>query len=99
MDLYGLSHASWECVHHIIWIPKYRREVKKTLRMLVGHMDWDEKVESMAYVDHFRICLRIALRYAVSNVAGSQEGGTQWCCASGAPSGVGRWDESRILRR
>ena len=27
MDKHSLSHTSWECVYHVVWIPKYRRKV------------------------------------------------------------------------
>ena len=74
MDKHSLSHASWECVYHVVWIPKYRwkvlygetrREVGEILRMLVDHMDGVEIVEGTACVDHIHICLRIAPKHSV----------------------------------
>ena len=79
MDKHSLSHTSWECVYHIVWIPKYRRkvlygetrrEVGEILRMLVDHMDGVEIVEGTACVDHIHICLRIAPKHSVSHVVG-----------------------------
>ena len=83
MDKHSLSHASWECVYHIVWIPKYRRkvlygetrrEVGEILRMLVDHMDGVEIVEGTACVDHIHICLRIAPKHSVSHVVGRLKG-------------------------
>ena len=53
MDKNSLSHTSWECVYHIVWISKYRRkvlygearrEIGEILGMLVERMDGVEKV-------------------------------------------------------
>ena len=83
MEKHSLSHTSWECVYHIVWIPKYRRkvlygetrrEVGEILRMLAERMDGVEIVEGSACVDHIHICLRIPPKYAVSNVVGRLKG-------------------------
>ena len=83
MDKHSLSHTSWECVYHIVWIPTYRRkvlsgetrrEVGEILRMLVDHMDGVEIVEGTACVDHIHICLRIAPKHSVSHVVGRLKG-------------------------
>ena len=66
MDKHSLSYTSWECIYHVVWIPKYRRkvlygetrrEIGEMLRMLVDRMDGVEIVEGMACVDHIHICL------------------------------------------
>ena len=83
MDKNSLSHTSWECVYHIVWIPKYRRkvlygerrrEIGEILRMLVDRMDGAGIVEGSACPDHIRICLRIAPKHSVSNVVGRLKG-------------------------
>ena len=83
MEKHSLSHTSWECVYHVVWIPKYRRkvlyvetrrEVGEILRMLVDHMDGVEIVEGTACVDHIHICLRIAPKHSVSHVVGRLKG-------------------------
>ena len=83
MDKNSLSHTSWECVYHIVWIPKYRRkvpcgerrrEIGEILRMLVDRMDGVEIVEGSACPDHIHICLRIAPKHSVSNVVGRLKG-------------------------
>ena len=83
MDKDSLSHTSWDCVYHVVWIPKYRRkvlygetrrEVGEILRMLVSRMDGVEIVEGSACSDHIHICLRIAPKHSVSNVVGRLKG-------------------------
>jgi putative transposase len=83
MDKHSLSHTSWECTCHIVWIPKYRRkvlhgetrrEIGEILRMLADHMDGVEMVEGTACPDHIHICLRIAPKHSVSNVVGRLKG-------------------------
>ena len=83
MEKHSLSHTSWECVYHVVWIPKYRRkvlygetrrEIGEILRMLVDHMDGVEIVEGSACPDHIHICLRIAPKHSVSHVVGRLKG-------------------------
>lgn len=83
MENHSLSHTRWECLYHIVWIPKYRRkrlygdlrrELGEILAALVEQMDGVEKVEGSACVDHIHICLRIAPKHAVSSVVGKLKG-------------------------
>ena len=83
MDKNSLSHTSWECVCHIVWIPKYRRkvlygeargEIGEILAMLAERMDGVEKVEGSVCRDHVHICLRIAPKHSVSSVVGKLKG-------------------------
>lgn len=69
MDKHRLSHTSWECTCHIVWISKYRRrvlygetrrEIGEILRMLEKHMDGVEIVEGTACADDIHICLRVS---------------------------------------
>ena len=69
MDKDSLSHTSWDCACHVVWIPKYRRkvpcgetrrEVGETPGMPAGQTGGVEMVEGSACPDHTRICLRIA---------------------------------------
>ena len=83
MDKNSLSHTSWECACHIVWIPKYRRkvlygearrEIGEILSALVERMDGVEKVEGSVCGDHTRICLRIAPKHSAGNVVGKLKG-------------------------
>mgnify|MGYP000977115328 FL=1 len=83
MDKDSLSHTSWDCACHVVWIPKHRRKVPcgETRRevgeipgMLAGRMDGVEIVEGSACPDHIHICLRIAPKRGAGNVVGRSRG-------------------------
>ena len=83
MENHSLSHTTWECVYHVVWIPKYRRralygevrrEVGEILRSLVDHMEGVEIVEGSTCPDHVHICLRVAPKHSVSGVVGRLKG-------------------------
>lgn len=83
MQIQSLSHTKWECVYHVVWIPKYRRkvlwgearrEIGQILRTLVEHMDGVEIVEGALCPDHVHVCLRIPPKYSVSKVIGKLKG-------------------------
>ena len=83
MEKHSLSHTSWECAYHAVWIPKYRRKVLcgetrrgigEMLRVLVDHMDGVEIVEGSACPYHIHMCLRIAPKHSVSHAVGRLRG-------------------------
>lgn len=83
MDKNSLSHTSWECACHIVWIPKYRRkvlygqvrrEIGEIPGTLVERMGGVEKVEGSECGDHTRVCLRIAPKHSAGNVVGRLKG-------------------------
>ena len=83
MEKHSLSHTSWECICHIVWIPKYRRkvlygetrgEVGEILGAPTERMDGVEIVEGGACPDRIHICLRIAPKHSVSDVVGKLKG-------------------------
>ena len=79
----SLAHTAWNCVYHVVWIPKYRhkvlygetrREIVEIIKELVARMPGVEIVQGSACVDHIHICLRIPPKYAVSGVVGKLKG-------------------------
>ena len=77
-----LSHATWDCKYHIVWIPKYRRKElygqKKrisveTIRKWTRIKDI-EIIDGKALKDHVHICLSIPPKYSVSGVIGLLKG-------------------------
>jgi len=77
-----LSHTSWECKYHVVWIPKYRRkiiygnlkrEIGFILRKLCEYKGI-EIIEATACRDHIHMCLAIPPKYAVSNIIGYLKG-------------------------
>jgi len=77
-----LSHTSWECKYHVVWIPKYRRkviygrlkqEIGFILRKLCEYKGI-EIVEATACRDHIHMCLVILPKYSVANIIGYLKG-------------------------
>jgi putative transposase len=79
----SLAHTKWDCVYHIVWIPKYRRKIMfgqyrlvviDILRELVAKKPGLEIVEGHACPDHIHLCMRIPPKYSVANVLGYLKG-------------------------
>jgi putative transposase len=77
-----LSHATWDCKYHIVWIPKYRRKelygqkkriIVETIRKWARIKDI-EIVDGKALKDHVHICLSIPPKYSVAGVIGLLKG-------------------------
>ena len=82
MDKNSLAHTSWNCKYHIVFAPKYRRQViygklkqdiGKTLRDLC-----DRKgiiiIEAECCPDHIHMLLEIPPKYSVSQIMGYLKG-------------------------
>ncbi len=73
-----LSHTSWDCNYHVIFIPKRRRgTLSGELRMHLGEMfqklaaqKESEIVEGHLMHDHEHMIIAISPKYAVSQVIG-----------------------------
>jgi len=77
-----LSHATWECKYHVVFIPKYRRkalfgELRKHLgevfRTLAAQKECRIE-EGHTQADHVHILISIPPKYAVSQVIGYIKG-------------------------
>jgi len=77
-----LSHATWDCKYHIVWIPKYRRKelygqkkriIVETIRKWTRIKEV-EIIEGKALKDHVHICLSIPPKYSVAGVIGLLKG-------------------------
>lgn len=83
MDKYqSLSHTQWECLYHVVFIPKRRRStLYKELRPYLGDVfrrlaeQKESRVEEGYLMkDHVHMMLRIPPKYAVSQVVGYIKG-------------------------
>ena len=81
-DNQSLSHTSWECKYHIVWIPKYRKktlyeELRKhlgsTLKDLANQKE-SQILEGHLRSDHVHMLISIPPKYAVSQVVGFIKG-------------------------
>ena len=82
MDIKSLSHTKWNCKYHIVFVPKYRRQViygkiKKDigviLRKLCEYKDV-EILEANACSDHIHMLVSIPPKISVSNFVGYLKG-------------------------
>lgn len=82
MDKNSLTHTRWECKYHIVFAPKYRRQiiygkikrdVGKILRELCERKGV-EIVEAECCIDHIHMLVRIPPKYSVSEVMGFLKG-------------------------
>lgn len=77
-----LSHTAWDCKYHLVWIPKYRKEILYgQLRKHLGDVlhDLASHRESKIHEghlrgDHVHMLISIPSKYAVSQVVGYIKG-------------------------
>ena len=83
MDEYqSLSHTQWECLYHVVFIPKCRRRtLYAELRKYLGEVfrrlaeQRESRVEEGHLMpDHVHMMLRIPPKYSVSQVVGYIKG-------------------------
>ena len=78
----SLSHTSWDCKYHLIWIPKYRKKVLfGDLRKYLGDVFRELALQKESKVleghlmgDHVHMLVSIPPKYAVSQVVGYIKG-------------------------
>lgn len=78
----SLSHTSWECKYHVVFIPKYRRQVlfgqiRRELgevfrRLAEQKQSWIEEGHLMP--DHVHMMVSIPPKYSVAQVVGYIKG-------------------------
>ena len=82
MDKNSLSHTTWNCKYHIVFAPKYRRqiiygkikaEIGKILRTLCERKG-AEIIEAEACPDHIHMLVSIPPKYSVSESMGYLKG-------------------------
>ena len=82
MDKNSLAHTQWECKYHIVFAPKYRRQViygklkvdiGKILRELCERKGI-EIIEAELCRDHVHMLVRIPPKFSVSEVMGYLKG-------------------------
>ena len=82
MDKNSLSHTTWECKYHIVFAPKYRRQIiygrlkadiGKILRELCERKGI-EIIEAECCIDHVHMLVRIPPKYSISEIMGYLKG-------------------------
>lgn len=81
-DINSLSHTTWRCKYHVVFAPKFRRQIiygklkqdiGKILRDLCARKDV-EIIEANACSDHIHMLLSIPPKYSVSAFMGYLKG-------------------------
>ena len=81
-DIDSLNHTSWNCKYHIVFAPKYRREVAYgKIRVEIGKIlrelcTWKqvEIVEAEVCPDHIHMLVKIPPKMSVSGFVGFLKG-------------------------
>ena len=82
MDSETLAHTKWNCKYHIVFAPKYRRqivygkmkgEIGKILRSLCERKEI-EIIEAELCPDHIHMLISIPPKYSVSQIMGYLKG-------------------------
>jgi putative transposase len=82
LDNNSLAHTKWNCKYHIVFAPKYRRQIiygkiktdiGKILRKLCEQKGV-EIIEATACSDHIHMVLAIPPKYSVSSIVGYLKG-------------------------
>ena len=82
LDVSSLAHTTWECKYHIVFAPKYRRQViygkiksdiGQMLRKLCEYKGI-EIIEAEACKDHIHMLVSIPPKYSVSQIMGYLKG-------------------------
>ena len=82
MNVNSLAHTKWECKYHIVFAPKYRRQViYKDIKADVGQILGSlcrrkgiEIIEAECCPDHIHMLVRIPPKYSVSEIIGYLKG-------------------------
>lgn len=82
MDVNSLAHTKWDCKYHIVFAPKYRRQViYKDIKADVGQIlgtlcrrKGIEIIEAECCSDHIHMLIKIPPKYSVSEIVGYLKG-------------------------
>ena len=82
LDTNSLAHTQWECKYHIVFAPKYRRQIiYGKIKQDIGQMlrklceyKGVEIIEAEACKDHIHMLISIPPKYSVSQIMGYLKG-------------------------
>ena len=82
MDIYSLAHTKWECKYHLVFAPKYRRQIiygklKADIAQILSTLckrKGIEIIEAECCKDHIHMLVRIPPKYSVSEIMGYLKG-------------------------
>jgi len=82
MDMNSLAHTKWECKYHLVFAPKYRRQIiygklKEDVAQILSTLckrKGIEIIEAECCKDHIHMLVRIPPKYSVSEIMGYLKG-------------------------
>ena len=82
LDTNSLAHTKWECKYHIVFAPKYRRQIiYGKIKLDIGQMlrklceyKGIEIIEAEACKDHIHMLVSIPPKYSVAQIMGYLKG-------------------------
>ena len=82
LDTSSLAHTKWECKYHIVFAPKYRRQIiYGKIKMDIGKMlrklceyKGIEIIEAEACKDHIHMLVSIPPKYSIAQIMGYLKG-------------------------
>lgn len=102
MDSKSLSHTTWKCQYHIVFIPKYRKkqlygrlkeDVRDVLKTLCAYKKV-EIVEGAVCSDHVHLCVCIPPKMSVSEFMGYLKGKSALMIYDKHPELGSKWNKS-----
>ena len=81
-NIQSLSHTTWDCKYHLVWIPKYRKKIIfGGLRKYLGDVFHELAIQKESKIleghmmgDHVHMLISIPPKYSVSQVVGYIKG-------------------------
>jgi len=78
----SLSHSSWDCKYHVVFVPKYRKKaiygkIRKQLGNVFHELARQKEcsiVEGKLVLDHVHMCIAIPPKHAVASIIGFLKG-------------------------
>ena len=82
MDMNSLAHTTWECKYHLVFAPKYRRQIiygkiKADVAQILSTLckrKGIEIIEAECCRDHIHMLVRIPPKFSVSEIMGYLKG-------------------------
>jgi putative transposase len=78
----SLSHSSWDCKYHVIFVPKFRKkaiygQIREKLGGIFHELARQKEckiVEGKLVIDHVHMCIEIPPKHSVSSIIGFLKG-------------------------
>ena len=79
MDKDSLAHSKWNCKYHIVFAPKYRRQIvykqiSADIGQIIRALCARKGIEILEAADHIHLYVKIPPKYSVSEVMGYLKG-------------------------